>query len=34
MVTNIVENKHNKKDNKIGQKRFFNQRFINEQTFA
>jgi len=39
MFANIVENKRNRKTNKRGKKRFFNQniydqRFVNERTFA
>ena len=39
MFANIVENKRNRKKNKRGKKRFFNQniydkRFVNERTFA
>ncbi|MFV0531048.1 MAG: hypothetical protein ACK5MD_10120, partial [Flavobacteriales bacterium] len=39
MFANIVENKRNRKTNKRGKKRFFNQdiynqRFVNERTFV
>ena len=39
MSANILENKRNRKNNKRGRKRFFNQdiydtRFVNERTFA